>query len=89
MACGLPVIATTNTGAADLFTDGVEGFIVPIRDLRAIRDKILYLYENPEIRERMDQAAQQRARQMGGWGSCGQLALETYKAFRRAQTEAN
>ena len=32
MACGCPVIATTNTGAEDLFTDGVEGFIVPIRD---------------------------------------------------------
>ena len=31
MACGLPVIATTNISAEDLFTDGVEGFIVPIR----------------------------------------------------------
>ena len=32
MACGCPVIASTNTGAEDLFTDGVEGFVVPIRD---------------------------------------------------------
>ena len=41
MACGVPVIATENTGAADLFNDGVEGFIVPIRDAGAIREKIL------------------------------------------------
>ncbi|MGC2759179.1 glycosyltransferase family 4 protein, partial [Candidatus Binatus sp.] len=53
MACGVPVIATENTGAADLFTDGVEGFIVPIRDARAIREKILTLYENPAMREQM------------------------------------
>ena len=37
MACGCPVIASTNTGAEDLFSDGVEGFIVPIRDPEALR----------------------------------------------------
>jgi glycosyltransferase involved in cell wall biosynthesis len=30
MACGCPVIATTATGAEDLFTDGVEGYIVDV-----------------------------------------------------------
>ena len=28
LACGCPVIGTVNSGAEDLFTDGVEGFIV-------------------------------------------------------------
>ncbi len=36
MACGCPVIATEATGAEDLFTDGVEGFIVPDRDAAAL-----------------------------------------------------
>jgi glycosyltransferase involved in cell wall biosynthesis len=31
MACGTPVIATTNTGGEDFITDGVNGFIIPIR----------------------------------------------------------
>ena len=53
MACGVPVIATTNCGAADIITDGVDGFIIPIRDIRALRDKIIFLYENPEIREQI------------------------------------
>ena len=78
MACGLPVIATTNTGAEDLFTDGVEGFIVPIRDPSAIREKLLYLYENPIIRDRMGQAALERVRTMGGWDSFGDQAAGAY-----------
>ncbi len=80
MACGLPVIATDNTGAADLFTDGVEGFIVPIRDAGAIRDKILALYENPAMREQMGEAALARVQTIGGWGDYGARAAEYYRA---------
>ena len=79
MACGLPVIATTNTGAADLLTDGVEGFIVPIRDPQAIREQILYLYENPNVREEMSQAALARVLQLGGWDNYGQQMVATYQ----------
>ena len=43
MACGLPVVATTNTGASDLFCDGVEGFIVPIRSPNVIANKLQQL----------------------------------------------
>jgi glycosyltransferase involved in cell wall biosynthesis len=79
MACGIPVIATENTGAADLFTDGVEGFIVPIRDPRAIREKILTLYENPAMREQMGEAALARVRKIGGWDDYGERALAYYR----------
>ena len=71
MACGLPVIATTNTGAEDLFTDGVEGFIVPIRDPEAIREKLLRLYHDPELREEMSRAALSRVQSMAGWDDYG------------------
>ncbi len=79
MACGVPVIATENTGAADLFTDGVEGFIVPIRDARAIREKILTLYENPAMREQMGEAALARVRKIGGWDDYGTRAAQYYR----------
>ncbi len=80
MACGVPVIATTNTGAEDLFTDGVEGFIVPIRDAGAIREKILTLYENPAMREQMGEAALARVRALGGWNSYGERMAAMYQA---------
>ena len=79
MACGLPVIATTNTGAEDLFTNGVEGFIVPIRSPEAIREKVLYLYEHPEEREKMARAALRRVKALGGWNAYGEQMLSMYQ----------
>jgi starch synthase len=78
MACGLPIIATTNTGAEDLFTDGVEGFVVPIRDQDAIAEKIALLLTRPEARESMSQAALKRVAALGGWNDYGQKALSAY-----------
>lgn len=78
MAGGLPVIATTNTGAEDLFTDGVEGFVVPIRDPEAIREKVLLLYRDRELREEMARAALLRVRSLGGWDRYGEQIVATY-----------
>lgn len=61
MACGLPVVATTNTGAADVVREGIDGFIVPIRDVAALQEKITFMYQNPEQRTVMGQNALARA----------------------------
>lgn len=87
MACGLPVIATTATGSEDLFTPGVEGLIVPMRDGTALREAILQLYEQPELRAAMGQNALTRVRSMGGWTAYGNHAAAAYQealAGRRA-----
>jgi glycosyltransferase involved in cell wall biosynthesis len=67
MACGLPLIITTNTGGADLIQEGGEGFILPIRDVAALKEKILYCYENPEEARRMGEAARRRVRTGFTW----------------------
>jgi glycosyltransferase involved in cell wall biosynthesis len=41
LACGLPAVVTTNTGARDCIQPGVNGEIVPIRDAQAAADAIL------------------------------------------------
>ena len=79
MACGLSVIATPNTGAEDLFTDGVEGFIVPIRDPKAIREKVQWMLDNPMKRQKMGEAALQRVHQLGGWDAYGDRCLAVYR----------
>jgi alpha-maltose-1-phosphate synthase len=61
LACGLPVITTENAGS--VVRDGVEGFIVPIRDVNALMEKILLLYRDSELRAKMGQRARQRAEQ--------------------------
>lgn len=61
LAAGLPVITTPNAGS--VVRDGVEGFIVPSRDAEALREKMLALYQNPELLRNMSQAAHRRAQE--------------------------
>ena len=46
LACGTPVIATENTGAADLITDYQHGFITKAGDVEELRERIGWCYEN-------------------------------------------
>ncbi|MEJ7709650.1 MAG: glycosyltransferase family 4 protein [Pyrinomonadaceae bacterium] len=46
LACGTPVIGTPHTGAADLVCDGEEGFIVPIRSVEALMERLEWCYRN-------------------------------------------
>ncbi len=71
LACGCPVLASTNTGAANLFAHGREGFIVPIRDAAALRDRLTQLADEPDTRRRMSAAAVDRMRSLKGWHSYG------------------
>jgi glycosyltransferase involved in cell wall biosynthesis len=71
LACGCPVIGTTNTGASDLFGDGVEGFIVPPRDPEALVGRLAELAESPLRRAEMGAAAIERVKMLGGWDSYG------------------
>ncbi|HEY2039181.1 MAG TPA: glycosyltransferase family 4 protein [Edaphobacter sp.] len=71
MACGCPVIASTNTGSEDLFTDGVEGFIVPVRDPAALTERMQRLVDDPDLRQRMSEASMTRVKSLGGWKDYG------------------
>lgn len=57
MASGLSVITTEN--ASGIVENNKTGFIVPIRDSKAIEDKIKFLCENPKERKRMGLAARE------------------------------
>jgi alpha-maltose-1-phosphate synthase len=61
LASGLPVITTENAGS--VVRDGVEGFVVPIREVAALKEKILMLYQDAELRREMGVRARERAEQ--------------------------
>ncbi|WP_263380244.1 glycosyltransferase family 4 protein [Granulicella paludicola] len=71
MACGCAIISSTNTGGSDLYTDGVEGYIVPIRDPKALADRLQQLVENRDLLARMRRAAKAKVAQIGGWSDYG------------------
>ncbi len=79
MACGLPAICTNHTGAADLVREGQNGFVVPIRDVDALKEKILYFYENPEARREMGEAARRSVQAGFSWSDYGKTMIAAYE----------
>ena len=79
MACGVPVIASENTGARDLIADGVEGFIVPPRAPEQIRERLQWMMDNPERRNEMAAAARARVADFGGWNEFTQASRAIYR----------
>ncbi|MCJ8164008.1 glycosyltransferase [Pontibacter sp. E15-1] len=52
----LPVVVTDAGGTAEGVLEGITGFVVPQKDVTAIVEKIRYLLENPEERNRLGKA---------------------------------
>lgn len=61
MGQGLIVITTPHTAGLDLITDGVDGFLVPIRSSAAIEEALAHLLRDSDRRATMQEAARRRA----------------------------
>lgn len=77
MACGVPVITTPHCGS--VVRDGVDGFIVPIRDAQVLADRIELLSKDRVLRQCMSQAARRRARDYT-WHCFGQRLMAALQA---------
>ena len=80
MACGLPVLISQNTGAADLVRHGEHGFVVPIRDVEAIQEAIVAAYDSPELVTKLSANATALARAQS-WERYGQDAIDLYQSL--------
>ena len=61
---GLPVITTPNSGATETVRDGIEGFIVPIRDVNAIAERLQILIDDRTLLALMSHHCLQRAAEL-------------------------
>jgi len=78
MARGLPVITTKNVGSSELIENGKEGFVIPIRDVKSLRECILYFYDNPSEIKRMGKNSFEKITKYT-WGRYGNNLIEIYK----------
>ncbi len=69
MALGLPAIATTHCGAAELFTPGQDLIVVPAQDAEPLASAMQSLYSSDEMRERLRANALRSLRQIEGNGT--------------------
>lgn len=82
MSYALPVIVTENVGAADCVREGLDGFIVKIRSVESLQERILDLYRHPEKRRQMGLAARERADAFT-WETYGQTYVEVLEDASR------
>jgi glycosyltransferase involved in cell wall biosynthesis len=61
MSRGMPVITTPNTAGPDLIEEGIDGYIVPIRDADAIAERLTALAEDRSRLAAMADAARRKA----------------------------
>ncbi len=62
MAQGLPIVATPVGGIPEVVREGVDGFLTPVNDPRALAERISALCADPSLRARMGAAGAARVR---------------------------
>ncbi len=85
MACGLPVIATENSGARDVVLDGENGFIIPIRNVDVLKEKISFLYNNSDKTTSMGINAVNRVTFNFSWDNYGNRIVSTYNKLLKSK----
>lgn len=80
MACGIPIIATENSGAGSLI-DG-NGYIITANDKEAIKEKIIKLYNEPDLCRKMSKVSIAIAKK-NTWDDYGKKLIELYEGLLR------
>lgn len=85
-ACGLPLICTTNSGGEDIVREGVDGFVIPIRDVDAIKEKILWAYDHRSPCSEMGRGARENALLGNAWDDYGDRIIAAYSRLVENKT---
>ena len=56
----------------EIIDDGVNGFIIPIKDVNILKDKILIFYNNEDKLKKMSFLAHQKAQKDLSWENYGE-----------------
>jgi len=79
MAYGRPVVACAVGGLVDAVEEGVTGFLVPPRDVKALRAALERLLEDRELRDRLGANARTTARKRFSWPAATAATIRAYR----------
>ncbi len=82
MACGKPVVAFDSGGVRDLVLDEKTGFLVPLRDIKALADKISLLISDSALRTALGEAARNHVVNTYSEKVIAQKYQQLYQTFR-------
>lgn len=94
LACGLPLICTTNTGGEDLLKlsgSSIEikknvkefpaGYLIPIRNQKSIMDCLQILYDYPEKLSEKKESAKKLSTSCLSWENYADRCIDLYRKF--------
>lgn len=81
MSCGLPVICTFNSGGSSIVENEKQGFIVPIRDVESLKEKLLFMYNNQSICEEMGLNALKKVETGFSWDDYGKRYINNLESI--------
>ena len=79
MSCGKAIITTDAPGCRETVMEEKNGFLVPVKNDKAIAEKMLFLYRNPEICARMGDAGREIAERKFDVRLVNRIILQTMK----------
>lgn len=80
-ASGRPIVTCNSIGCKDVVDDGVNGFLIPVRDSDALADKLRILIEDKALRIKMGKAAREKAEREFSLDKVVQKHLEIYQSL--------
>ena len=52
-SCGRPIVTTNSPGCREIVRDNINGYLVPVRDAKAVSEKLKILINSPILRNKM------------------------------------
>lgn len=80
-AVGRPIVTTSSIGCKDVVDDGVNGFLIPIKNSDALAEKLQILAGDKELRIKMGKAAREKAEREFSLERVVQKHLEIYQSL--------
>jgi len=79
MACGTPVVGSNVGGIKFTVRDGETGYLVPPRDEQALADRLLHLYQHPELLTSLGCQGIRRVHDLFSWRHVGNAVAALYE----------
>ncbi len=79
MATGRPIITTDSPGCRETVVDGINGFLVPVKNSGALAEKMIWMIEHREEAEKMGQESLRICREKFDVNKVNEVILKTMK----------
>lgn len=80
-ATGRPIVTTNSIGCKDTVEDGVNGFLIPIKDSHALAEKLKILIDSPKLRQGMGKESRRIAERDFSLDDVIKKHLEIYRSL--------